>query len=202
MNVAVVPSNITVKPIIDRILQQDCPPTYGAPCPPYGYPTMWPGGYPYGYQAGVQGYPMYNYWGSDPCQLQKLQEILAMLNTLLSPLPRELQLNLLNQAVLTFVPAQGNTEITLLEAAIVMRWPGLVAHLLRMGASPNVTTSGISLVAQLIEALPMDASEGGAGATQAIIDLLLQAGSLVPPGFPGTQGYLPQAIRGGYPYPI
>ena len=209
MSVAIIPSDITVKPIVDRILQQDCPFVYGGPCPPYGYPygqgypATWTGGYAYGYPSAVAGQgPVFDYWGSNPCQLQKLQEILAMLNSLLSPLPREVQLNLLNQAVFTFVPAQGNTEITLLEAAIVMRWPGLVAQLLRLGASPNVTTSGISLVAQLLQALPMDATEGHAAETQAIIDLLLQSGSLVPPGFPGTQGYLPEAIRRGYPYVV
>lgn len=171
-----------IKIIIDRILVPDCPPVYQCIQPLY---TPWYGGYE-----------------SNPCQIQKLQEILAMLNSLLIPLPRSMQLDLINQIVVTFVPGQGNTEITLLEAAIIQRWPKLVAQLLAMGASPNISTSGISLVAQLLEAIPLDTVEGNTINTQAIIELLLSNGSFVPPGFPGTHGYLPRAIRREYPYRI
>jgi hypothetical protein len=198
---SIIPPGISVKPIVDLILQQDCPPaiigTGCGSCQQQLPSLMWSGGYGYGIQAG----PTYPSWGSSPCQLQKLQRILAMLNSLLLSLPQQWQRNLLNEVVVTFVPNQGNTEVTLLEAAIIMRWPGLVAQLLQMGASPNVSTSGVSLLAQLIEALPMDYQQGFGQDTQAIIDLLQQSGSLVPPGYPGTQGYLPNFIRGEYnPY--
>lgn len=200
MSVSIIPPGLTMEAIIDRILAPDCPrpilnPGYGpcqGPYPPYGPSLMWSGGY----ATGVVSGPTYPSWGSDPCQLQKLQQILGMLNALLGSLPRQMQLNLLNTPVVTFVPNQGRTEVTILEAAIIMRWPGLVAQLLIMGASPNVSTSGVSLVAQLIEALPNDATEGLGADTQAIIDILLQSGSYVPPGFANSQGYLPDFIRG------
>lgn len=206
MSVAVIPSNLSVKPIVDMILAPDCPPMplpyggcgpYGAPFPvpyaPYASSMYWSGGY----GSGILNGPTYPYWGSSPCQQQKLVRILAALDAILAPLPRQMQLNLLNSVVTTFVPEQGQTTVTLLEAAIIMRWPGLVARLLILGASPNVTTSGISLLAQLIEALPLDLQQGQGAETQAIIDLLNQSGSLVPPGYPGTHGY---GIDRPYPY--
>ena len=171
--------------IIQQILIPNCPPSIGGS-------LLWSGGY----GSTIMNGPMYPSWGSNPCQIQKLQVILSQLNALLSPLDRDMQLRILNTPVIAIVHNQGRTDNTILEAAIVMRWPGLVAQLLIMGASPNVTTSGISLVAQLYEALPLDYTQGLGGDTQAIIDLLLQSGSYVPPGFPGTQGYLPSLIRG------
>lgn len=169
-----------IRVIVDRILAPDCPPNI------VGGPGYFP------YQTGNLSGPMYPMWGSNPCQMQKLQEIMSMLNRILLPLSREQQLIALNQPVVTFVPGQGNTEITLLESAIVMRWPGLVSQLLIFGANPNVTTSGIPLVAQLLQAIPLSPCQN----TQVIIDLLLQSGALVPPGFPGTQGYLiPGSLR-------
>jgi len=178
MNINSVLPNLSVRSIIDAILAPDCPQVFPS--------VMWSGGY----GSGILSGPTYPSWGSNPCQLQKLQQILGALSTLLGPLPRRGQLDLLNEIVVTFVPNQGETTITLLEAAIIMRWPGLVAQLLIMGASSNVSTSGVSLVFQLYEALPFDYQRGNGQDTQAIIDLLLQSGSYVPPGFPGTQGYL------------
>lgn len=192
--------NTDIAFIVNRILAPDCPPVVNpvvntgcGPCGGYPVPyvqqaPIWSGGYNYG--------TPYNAYGINQCLVQKLQQVLSMLNSTLSPLPREMQLNLLNTPVVSFVPGQGNTEITLLEAAIVMRWPALVEQLIVMGASPNVSTSGISLIAQLIEALPLDFQDGNAQNTQAIIDILQRSGSYVPPGYPGTQGYLPEYIRG------
>lgn len=210
MSATIIPSNLTVKPIVDMILAQDCPPVilpyggcntcpgpygygFGVPYAPYAPSTFWSGGY----GSGVLSGPTYPLWGSSPCEQQKLVRILAALDNLLAPLPRQMQLNLLNSVVTTFVPNQGQTTVTLLEAAIIMRWPGLVARLLILGASPNVSTSGVSLLAQLVQALPLDFQEGQAADTQAIIDLLQQSGVLVPPGYPGTHGY---GIDRPYPF--
>lgn len=190
--------DITLETIIDYILVPNCPPNYigdiGYGPTPYGFPlAQWGGGY------GMDYGPMYPSWGSTPCQLEKLQQVLAMLNTLLAPLSREAATRLLNTPVLTFVPGQGRTDITILEAAIIMRWPGLVSQLLQAGASPNVSTSGVSLVYQLMEDL-YSGLDGQGFQEQQIIDLLLQDGSYVPPGFPGTVGIVPDAIRyGGRP---
>lgn len=111
--------------------------------------------------------------GPDPCNQRKLWQVVDMLYR--SPN--------LNVPVLTFVPGQGRTEITILEAAIVMRWPELVSQVLILGANPNVTTAGIPLVQQL---LTLCSGPGDWWAEQAIIQILLQFGAWVPPGFPGT----------------
>jgi len=102
----------------------------------------------------------------------------------------------LNMPVLITMPGQERCPITVLEAAIIKRYPLLVRQLLILGASPNVSTSGVSLVFQLLEELPMDYQMGIGMITQYIIDLLQWNGSYVPPGYPGTHGYLPRAIRG------
>jgi len=57
--------------------------------------------------------------------------------------------DIINKAVLTQVEGQGITDVTPLEAAIIVRWPTLVTRLLAMGADPNMSTSGESLVDQL-----------------------------------------------------
>jgi hypothetical protein len=102
----------------------------------------------------------------------------------------------LNMPVYIEMPGQERCPITILEAAILKRYPLLVRQLLIMGASPNVSTSGVSLVFQLLEELPMDYQMGIGLITQYIIELLQWNGSYVPPGYPGTHGYLPRAIRG------
>lgn len=115
---------------------------------------------------------------SPPCRMDILVGVVSML----ASIPP----NVINTPVMMDVPEQGVTNITILESAIIMRWPEMVQRVLMAGASPNVSTSGSSLVQQLIDSIPISPVPE----TQIIIDMLLQAGAWVPPGFPGTQGYL------------
>jgi len=166
----------TMKDIIDYILVPNCPPNTN---------MIWNGGFGYGVYNGPQN-PS---WGSNPCQLQKLQVIMNALQNLLSRDSREESLAILNRPVITFVDQEGETDITILEAAIFMRWPGLVSYLLQLGASPNITTSGQSLIQQLQIAYPIDLQEGLGPNNQAIVQMLGMDGGFVPPGYPGTYGY-------------
>jgi len=74
--------------------------------------------------------------------------------------------NMINVPVSMFVPNQGMTQITMLEAAIIARNPSMVQQLLSMGANPNVTTAGVPLVQQLLADPTPDPT------TQAIIGML------------------------------
>lgn len=127
------------------------------------------------------------------CEYIRYQEVARALNGLLVQIRSPL--SILNVAVEAFVRGQGRTDITILEAAIIMRWPALVARLLALGADPNLSTSGVSLVQQLLEAEVLDPMYGSLsgrptvhgeineGRDREIINLLLQAGAIRPPGF-------------------
>lgn len=104
-------------------------------------------------------------------------EVVALLNAILAPLNPFARQQLLNTPIITFVPNQGNTEVTILESAIIMRWVPMVAYLLRIGANPNVTTAGVPFVVQLAPQAAIDPR------VQAIIAYLVQAGAVVPFGF-------------------
>lgn len=112
-----------------------------------------------------------------PCRMDILMRVVPMMQSL--------PFGMIDTPVMMNVPEQGTTNITILESAIIMRWPEMVQRVLMAGASPNVSTSGESLVQQLIQSIPISPVPE----TQIIIDMLLQRGAWVPPGFPGTQGY-------------
>lgn len=115
------------------------------------------------------------------CRIMKSQQVVAMLQQLLITTNPYTCPRILDTPVMTFVPGQGPTMVTVLEAAIIMRMPTLVGYILQLGANPNVTTAGIPLIAQIPAITPED---------QAIIELLLNFGALPPPGFPGVRGLL------------
>lgn len=176
----VIPGQVTVKSIVDRILYNPCnfEPEY--PVFPYG----------------VDQFAGNNAWfNNSPCEYNWFQEILAMLNVLLRDKTEAQRVKLLNEAVVTEIPFQGVDDITLLEASILIRSPSLVARLLALGADPNISTSGINLVNQIIAATGYDFYNGNFPEDQAIVDALLRAGANVYPGFPGTS--LPY---NGFPY--
>ena len=83
--------------------------------------------------------------------------------------------SVINNIVVTNIPNQGRASVTMLEAAVIMREVDIVAYLLSKGADPNISTSGTSMVDQLI----MGTQMYGIMPTeceQLIIDLLIQAG--------------------------
>lgn len=80
--------------------------------------------------------------------------------------------SILNQPVLTFIPGQGRTEVTPLEAAIISRDPQLVLQLIRLGANPLETTAGVPLITQLQEA-----PDAGSPVVQEIIQILYASGA-------------------------
>ncbi len=147
---------IYLKTIIDRILAPDCPP------------------------VPIQG-PI-----DGGCLAIKGQQVAMMIQQLLLTANPYTCPRILDTPVLTFVPGQGMTMVTILEAAIIMRMPNLVGYILQLGANPNMSTAGIPLVAQI---------PGISPAEQAIIELLLNFGSYPPPGYPGTRGFYPNMVR-------
>lgn len=160
-----------LKEIIDTILIPDCPPDCGGG---YGYP-------------GMSG-PYNGFQYSNPCNLAKTQRIMSMIYPLIYA-PGSNGVILLNTPVLTRVFNQGITDVTILEAAIIMRIPSLVFQLIEIGSSPNISTSGVPLLSQLLAAQPLDANQGTETELQQIINILLQSGVYVNPGMIPVQGY-------------
>lgn len=100
--------------------------------------------------------------------------------------------NLINVPVSMFVPNQGMTQITLLEAAIIARNPVVVQQLLGLGANPNITTAGVPLVQQLLADPTPDP------ATQAIIGMLGGVAPGLGLGIAAAAATAPGIGMGGY----
>lgn len=182
-------SPITLKSTIDRILVQDCP--IPLPYPPPVPPPYPPGVNPY--PANIGAYPP-NIGYEDPCLSNKLWEVLSMIDSLIQTYGRQI----LDKPVLTFVPNQGRTDITILESAIVMRWPRLVRELLKLGVNPNISTAGVPLVTQLRQSQG-DPYSPDFILTQEIIGILLYGPYWYPTPPPPCP--YPPGVNSGYPYP-
>lgn len=126
-------------------------------------------------------------------------QIINAINALIAPYPPAERCRIINQIVRTFVPGQGQANVTLLEAAIIMRNVPLVQYLLSVGADPNLTTTGVPFNEQLALAARVDPR------VRQILILLEQAGlgecgrsnCPCPGAFPGYPQPFPQPL----PYP-
>lgn len=105
----------------------------------------------------------------------------------------------LNECVLTRVPRQGRTDITILEAAIVMRDPLLVSTILSLGASPCVTTSGVPLLEQMLDGRAIDSRFGLDDEDNQIIDILLYYNAQWCPNYGPYYKYRPFQGQGPVP---
>lgn len=165
---------LALKRIIDLILNNTC--DIGLPITPV---PVW-GNYalgPFGQQVGGPGqFPVFPPIGDNCCEDRRFNEIIALLTALLQGKTQSEITTLLNTPVVTFVPLQGQTDVTILEAAIIARWPELVARLLALGASPNVSTSGVPLIEQLNIAL--QSGQDDPGCIIEIINLLSRASTM------------------------
>lgn len=112
-------------------------------------------------------------YAQSPCMRAKMRDVLNMVSFLI----RTRGVIILNVPVLTFVPNQGRTDTTILEAAIIARWPDLVYQLLLLGANPNVNTAGVPLVTQLRQAQLDYGPPGEDAIEQVIINYLIQFGA-------------------------
>jgi hypothetical protein len=95
---------------------------------------------PFGAGVGI-GAPFPGFNPYQPCN--NTAAVIDSINNLLLSVPVPERCRVLNTIVLAFVPNQGRTEVTMLEAAIITRNVPLVAYLLAAGANPNLTTSGV-----------------------------------------------------------
>lgn len=122
-------------------------------------------------------------FNDDQCDFFQFQQVMSLLNALLAGKTGPERRAIMNTVILTFVPNQGRTDVTMLEAAIIMRNVPLVARILSLGANPNLTTAGVPLVLQLLGSNFNGVFDDEPLDTQQIINLLIRAGAYYPPNW-------------------